>query len=166
MCMWTPSPSPLNLSNIQLHKFPIFSFIRIPPTTPHQSRKPDPCQQFLACSCIELGTIFSVKGGDISRKIINPKNFVFWPFCLACQITSKPWEHQVCRRGRMNEFCSCYTFHFHDSIVRNVLRFVFCLSLNPGFIVLLRGNYNYCLSGHALERSNLPLLCIRIYICL
>lgn len=58
------------------------------------------------------------------------------------------------------------TFHFHDSIVRNILALSFFLGLNPGLIVLLRGHYNDGLSCHTLERANFTFLSIGKYICL
>ena len=59
-----------------------------------------------------------------------------------------------------------YTFHFHDSIVRNIPRIIFLLSFNPGLIVLLTGDYDYRPACHALERAYLALLSVRVHICL
>jgi hypothetical protein len=56
----------------------------------------------------------------------------------------------------------CYTFHLHDSIVRDVLAFGLLLGLQSSLIVLLRGNYNYGFSHHALERAIFALLCVRV----
>ena len=60
----------------------------------------------------------------------------------------------------------CYTFHLHDSIVWHVLALCLLLSLGTGLIVLLRGNNNDGLTSHAFKRTNLPLLRVRVDICL
>ena len=54
------------------------------------------------------------------------------------------------------------TFHFHDSSVRDFLDFSLLLSLNPGLIVLVRGNYDYGLAYHALEGPDLTSLRVGI----
>ncbi len=55
-----------------------------------------------------------------------------------------------------------YTFHFHDSIVRNILALSLLLRLHSGLIVLLRGNYNHGLTNHALERAHFAFLSVRV----
>ena len=57
-----------------------------------------------------------------------------------------------------------YTFHFHDSIVRNILCLLFLLCFNPGLIVLVRGYYNYGLSNHAFKWAHFTLLSVRVYV--
>ena len=54
------------------------------------------------------------------------------------------------------------TFHLHDSTVRNFLGLSLLLSLNPGLIVLVRGNYDYGLAYHALEGPDLTSLRVGI----
>ena len=54
------------------------------------------------------------------------------------------------------------TFHFHDSVVRNLLALCLLLSLGPSLEVLLGGDDHDCFANHALERTNLALLGVRV----
>ena len=57
-----------------------------------------------------------------------------------------------------------FTFHFHDSIVRNVVGLLFLLRLCPSLVVLLRGDNDYGLAGHAFEGPDFTFLGVRVHV--